>query len=141
AVARGLSWVGIGHVVSQLCWYGSLLAVAALVSPREFGSVTIPIVLIQVAWLLVGSGARGSFVVAPRLTRQHVAYSVTINCAAGLAIGAGLAAAAGPAVDALAPGTDPALLRVLALTIGLYGLSVVPLALLQRELQFKRHAA
>jgi O-antigen/teichoic acid export membrane protein len=59
----------------------------------------------------------------------------------GLAIGLAAALLAGPLVRMLAPGADPLVLAVLALSIGLYGFSIVPLALLQREMQFKRHAS
>ncbi len=141
SVIRGISWVGAGHVVSQLAWFSSLILVAALVSPSAFGSVAIAMVMVQVAWLLVGSGTRGSFVVAKEVTRAQVRYATAVNVGAGLAVGLLVVGLSGSVLDALVPGSDPDVLRVLALSIALYGLSIVPLALLQKELLFKRHAA
>jgi O-antigen/teichoic acid export membrane protein len=141
AVARGISWVGAGHVIGQMAWFGSLLLVSALVPPGSFGSVSIAMVVVQVAWLLVGCGTRAGLVVSPGVSRAQLRRSVSINVATGLAIGLAAALLAGPLVRTLAPGADPLVLAVLALSIGLYGFSIVPLALLQREMQFKRHAS
>jgi O-antigen/teichoic acid export membrane protein len=98
-------------------------------------------VIVQVAWLVVGSGTRGSFVVADRVTRAQVRYALAVNVAAGLAIGATVAVLAEPLVSVLSPGANVSVTRVLALSITIYGLSIVPLALLQKALLFKRHAA
>src|SRR5436305_219290 len=73
-LARGVSWVGAGHVISQLAWFGSLFFIASLVAPKSFGSVTIAMVIVQVAWLVVGSGTRGSIVVTPEVSRAQVWY-------------------------------------------------------------------
>jgi O-antigen/teichoic acid export membrane protein len=140
-VVRGVSWVGLSHVIGQLAWYASLFIIAALVAPKAFGSVAFAMVLVQVAWLVVGSGTRGSFVVAPRITSEQVRHATAVNVGAGLLLGCAVALAAGPLVDLLAPGSDVAVLQVLAFSIALFGLSIVPMALLQKELMFKRHAA
>jgi O-antigen/teichoic acid export membrane protein len=141
SVARGVSWVGAGHVVSQLAWFGSLIYVAAQLSPAAFGSVTIAMVMVQVAWLVVGSGTRGSFVLAPQVTRAQVHWAVAVNVGTGLAVGLLVVAFGGVLIAAATPGADADILRVLALSIALYGASVVPLALLQKNLRFKQHAA
>jgi O-antigen/teichoic acid export membrane protein len=140
AVARGISWVGLGHIVSQLAWFGSLLLVAALVPPGEFASVTIAMVVVQVAWLFVGSGTRGALVLTPHVSRAQVRRGLVANVATGLALGLAAALLAGPLLSIFTPGADPLVLQVLALSVALYGFSIVPLALLQKEMQFKRHA-
>src|SRR4051794_5583925 len=139
-VARGVGWVGAGHVVSQLSWLGSLLLVAALVPPHSFGSVSAAMVVVQVAWLLVGAGTRGAFVVSARLSRSQVVRSLRWTVGTGLATGLGMALLGTPLLQILAPGADPAVLRALALSVAMYGLSIVPLALLQKEMCFKLHA-
>jgi O-antigen/teichoic acid export membrane protein len=141
SVAHGVWWVGAGHVVSQLSWFGSLLLVAALVPPHSFGSVSVAMVVVQVAWLLVGSGTRGAFVVSSRLSRADVRRSTRWTVGTGIAAGLGAALLATPLLRLLAPGADPLVLQALALSVALYGVSIVPLALLQRDMQFKRHAA
>jgi len=140
-VARGVSWVGAGHVISQAAWFGSLFLIAGLVQPRAFGSVTIAMVMIQVAWLVVGSGTRGSLVVSQQVTRGQVWYAVAVNVASGLAVGLVVLLLGSRVIHVLAPGADTLVLRILAFSVAIYGMSIVPLALLQKDLQFKRHAA
>lgn len=141
SVARGISWVGAGHVVGQLAWFASLLAISALVPPGSFGSVSVAMVIVQVAWLLVGSGTRAALVLSPRLTRAQVRLSLGTNVATGVGIGLAAAVLAEPLVRALAPSADPVVLTVLAGSIALYGFSIVPLALLQRQMRFRTHAS
>jgi O-antigen/teichoic acid export membrane protein len=140
-LARGVSWVGAGHVVSQIMWFGSLFVMARLVGTSSFGSVTIAMVIIQVAWMLVGAGTTGSFIVSRAVTRNQIWTTLAFNAATGFGVAVVVAVAGGPIIHLLAPGANAAVMRVLALSIALIGVSVVPLALLQKELQFKRHAA
>ncbi|MCW3056396.1 MAG: Lipopolysaccharide biosynthesis protein WzxC [Solirubrobacterales bacterium] len=140
-VVRGISWVGGGHVISQLAWFGSLFVIAAMVHPRAFGSVTIAMVMIQVAWLVVGSGTRGSMVVSPTFTRGQLWYAVAVNVASGLAMGLIVLFLGASVIHVFAPGANTLVLRILAFSVAIYGMSIVPLALLQKNLQFKRHAA
>ena len=140
-VARGVSWVGAGQVVSQLAWFGSLLLIAGLVAPQAFGSVTIAMVMIQVAWLVVGSGTRGSLVVSRSITRGQVWYASAVNVACGLAIGLVVMLMGARVIHVLAPGANTLVLQILAFSVAIYGISIVPLALLQKELYFKQHAA
>ena len=48
---------------------------------------------------------------------------------------------ADPLVSLLAPTADPLVLKALTLAVALLGFSIVPLALLQKAMLFKRHAA
>jgi O-antigen/teichoic acid export membrane protein len=139
-MARGVSWVGAGHLVSQVAWFGSLFLIAGLVAPRAFGSVTIAMVMIQVAWLVVGSGTRGSLVMSRAVTRDQVWYALAVNIATGLAIGLLVMLMGARVIRVLAPGANPLVVQILAFSVAIYGMSIVPLALLQKELQFKRHA-
>jgi O-antigen/teichoic acid export membrane protein len=140
-VTRGVSWVGAGHVISQVAWFGSLFVIAALVQPRAFGSVVIAMVMIQVAWLVVGSGTRGSLVMSRSVTRGQVWYALAVNVAAGLAIGLLVVLMGARMIHVLAPGANTLVLQILAFSVAIYGISIVPLALLQKDLRFKRHAA
>lgn len=141
SVARGVWWVGLGHVIGQVAWYVSLFVIVARVAPQAYGSVTFAIVLVTVAFLLVGSGTRGSFVATRGpVSGAQVRYATAITAGSGLLVGGLLVLVAGPVAHALAPGSNVAVIRVMALSIVALGLSVVPMALLQKELLFKRHA-
>lgn len=140
-VASGVSWVALGHVVSQLSWIGSLVVLAALLEPRAIGTITIAMLVVQVAWLVVGAGTRADIVVTRVLTLDHLGGAVVRTVGSGAVLGAALAVSAGPVMAVLASGGDPAVLRWLTVSILLYALSIVPLAVLQRELRFRQHSA
>ena len=134
SVARAASWVGIGQLVSQASWFGSLLILAALVSPRSFGLVSAGMVIVNIAILLVGSGTRGSMIVADRLTVGHIRYALAVNVSAGIIFSAAIMLLAGPIVGTFVSATNVGVLQGLMLSVSVFALSVVPLAVLQREI-------
>ena len=139
-VARAVSWMGVGHVASQGLWLGSLLLLATLVEPSAFGSLATGMVLVNLAGLLVDSGTRGSIISAPTLTRAEVRGAVALNLGVGLAATAAIAALAGPITATFADGGDPQAIRVLSLGVVLYAAGITPLALLQKNMQFRAFA-
>jgi O-antigen/teichoic acid export membrane protein len=94
-VARGAAWIGGGHVVRQVGWFGSLLLVATLVPPQEFGRVAAAMFVVQAAWVVVNSGTRGSIVVGRALTAEQLTRAVRLNVATGTAIAGGAVLFAG----------------------------------------------
>ena len=73
--------------------------------------------------------------------RAQVRWATTVNVTTGLAAAAALVLVADPLVSLLAPTADPLVLKALTLAVALLGFSIVPLALLQKAMLFKRHAA
>src|SRR5687768_3784298 len=141
AVARAVSWVALGHGVSQGLWLGSLLLLAALLDPRDFGTVASALVLVNLAGLLVDSGTRGSLIAKPSITRADVRGAILLNAGMGIVLTAAIALAAGPAVNAFAAGGDVAAVRVLSVGVFLYALGITAFALLQKRLRLKEYAA
>lgn len=141
SVGRAASWAGAGHLVSQASWFLSLLALAALVPPRAFGAVAAGMVIVHVATLLVGSGTRGGLITSERISPDQLRYALALNLGTGVLVTAVVVVAAGPIVETILQGSDPWILRFLIASVSMYALSVVPLAVLQKTMQFKREAA
>ena len=141
AVARAVSWIGIGHVVSQGMWLASLLVLAALLSPRDFGTLASALVLVNLAGLLVDAGTRGSLIAKPALTRADIGGAVVLNGAVGLGATLLIAVLAGPAVRTFAGGGDIAAVRALSAGVFLYALGICAFALLQKHLRLREYAA
>jgi PST family polysaccharide transporter len=132
--------VGAGHVVGQAFWFGSLLFLAALLSPRAIGTVTVGLLMVTAATRFMDAGTRGSIIVATGLTRRQLTTSVAVNVAAGLALSALIALLSGPMARGFAHGGDASVLAALGLSVVLYAPAIVPLALLEKRMQFKRRA-
>ena len=127
-------------MIGQAAWFASLLTLAALVPPRSFGLVSAGMVIVSIATLLVGSGTRGSIIVAERLTADHIRYALFVNVGSAVVLTGAMLALAGPIVGLFSSGADASVLQGLSLSVGVFALSVVPMAVLQREMRFKEES-
>ncbi|WP_422773451.1 lipopolysaccharide biosynthesis protein [Plantactinospora sp. WMMC1484] len=110
---------------------------ARLLGPTEFGLVAMATVFITVAQTLIQQGLVSAIVQRDRLTREHLDGAFVVLVLAGLVIG-GLTAAASPlwALANRAPELT-AICVALSPLVLLQGLSIVPEAVLRRELRFR----
>jgi O-antigen/teichoic acid export membrane protein len=141
SVLAAVSWSGVGQVGSQVAWFGSLIALGAMLPPRAFGTVAAGMVIVYLTSLMYGPGTLGSIIAGRELTRRQVRGTVLYNIATGTLLTLALAAAAGPVIATFAHGGNPWVLRALALGILVNSLSIVPQALLQKRMEYKRQAA
>jgi O-antigen/teichoic acid export membrane protein len=140
-VARAVSWMGVGHAVSQGMWLGSLLVLAALLPPKAFGSLASGMVLVNLAGLIVDSGTRGSIISAPRVGRAELRGAVALNIVVGGLATAAIAALAVPMTNTFAEGGDPEVIQVLSIGVVLYAIGIAPMAVVQKRMRFERYAA
>jgi O-antigen/teichoic acid export membrane protein len=132
--------MGASHLGAQACAYGSLIFLARIVSPSDFGTIAIGTTVVYAAALVVSHGTLGGIVVRPRLSRRHLIGAV-MGCLLISVVLAGLMAGlAGPFVRLFASGGDPHAFAALALCLPLYAIALVPTALLQRSMAFGRLA-
>jgi O-antigen/teichoic acid export membrane protein len=128
------------QVLAQGTSFASLIVLGALLPPTAFGTVTTGVVLVTVATLLMGAGTSGSIVATPNVGPRETRRALLLNVAGGMALTLVVLFAAEPITRNLARGGDPDVLRVLAASIVLYSLVIVPAALLQKRMRFKRYA-
>jgi PST family polysaccharide transporter len=140
-VGRALSWAGLGQIVSRIAWFGSLFVLAAFVPPAAFGTVTAALVITSTASLLVGAGSRGAIITNEHLNTAHLRYALAVNVTIGVVVTAVVMLVADPVVSVLLPGSDPTVLRWLMIAVALHAFAVVPLAVLQKNMQFKAEAS
>jgi O-antigen/teichoic acid export membrane protein len=140
AVKRALSWVGIGHVVGQTFWFGSLLILAVILPPAAFGAVAIGLLLVTAANRTMESGTRGSIIIAKSLTRLDIRNTVAFNILVGLGLAVAIALLAKPISHFFASGSNALVLVALGIGVALYAPAIAPLALLEKNLQYKRRA-
>lgn len=135
----GVRWVTGTRVVAEVTGFASVLVLARLVSPAEFGHAAVALVFVGVAAILGPQGLTAVLVQRPTLPRGEV-ETVTFLC---LVIGAlaSLATylfAVGGAAEAIFGDRTADLLALASPAFFLVGLGGVPQALVQRELGFRR---
>jgi lipopolysaccharide exporter len=134
---RGVRWLGVGRVATQLAALGSTIVLARLIPPADFGYFAVVAVLFMLAGDVIGNGITATLVQRQRLTHAH------IESAAFLALWSGVISVL--AVFALVPladqifGSETAELFLLASPYFLVvAAGAVSRALMQRELSFAR---
>jgi len=133
-------WMTGSNLVAQAFAYGSLVLLARWLSPANFGTVAVASALVSIGVLFVDRGTWGSVIVERRLDRTSLARSFRRCMAMGLVLAAAMAAASGLVVRHFAAGGLPGAVATIALCLPLHGIAVVPTALLQRSMQFRRIA-
>jgi PST family polysaccharide transporter len=133
----GLLWTGLGKVGNAGLSLLILLVLARLLSPREFGTVSAALVVIGFSTIFSRLGLGPAVVQRQHLERRHLQAAFTGSLLLGLLLGAGIWWAA-PAAAAFFhdPEVEP-VLKALAWTFPLRGVSTVAESLMFRELRFR----
>jgi teichuronic acid exporter len=139
-IARQAKWLAVGQVVADTAFYGTVVVLAALVPPAAFGTVAAGMAIVRIAAIIMESGTGGAIIAARDLTADQARRTVAVNVALGAGLSLGLALAAGPMASIVASGGDAAVLRVLGFALTLQALTVVPVALLRKAMDFRRAA-
>ena len=142
---RGLlhsaGWMTGSHLLAQTFAYGSLILLARWLTPASFGTVAVGTAVVYVAVLFVDQGTLGAIIVRQELNRADLVRAFRRCLLTACVLAAVMAAAAGLVVTNFASGGDAAAVAALALCLPLHAFAVVPTALLQKSMQFRRLAA
>jgi O-antigen/teichoic acid export membrane protein len=128
------------HLVAQSFAYGSLILLARWLPPSSFGTVAVGTGIVYVAALVVDRGTHGAIVVRKHIARSDLVRGFRGCMLVAVVLMAVMAATAGTLVDSFASGGDARAVAALALCLPLHGLAVIPTALLQKRMQFRRLA-
>ncbi|MBD8870486.1 oligosaccharide flippase family protein [Nocardioides donggukensis] len=130
-VSRGLGWSLVGSLVLRIGNFAVSIVVARLVVPEEFGIFAVALTVWTILGMLAEFGL-GTDLIRSRDPERRAPTVATLAAAAS----AGLAITMALGADSLAqlfesPGSAPAI-RLMAVALGLFGLTVVPSAFLTR---------
>ncbi|MEQ8723537.1 MAG: lipopolysaccharide biosynthesis protein [Sandaracinaceae bacterium] len=140
-VLGGIAWSALGNVFQQVVAFGISVTLARLLSPREFGVLAMVTVLLGFGNLLAELGFTAALIQRKDLSPAHLDSAVWLTLESGSLLGIGFALAA-PAVARFY--SEPQLVavtRVMAVNFVLVPTAAVQLALMQREMRFKKLAA
>ncbi|HET9775144.1 MAG TPA: lipopolysaccharide biosynthesis protein [Gemmatimonadaceae bacterium] len=139
--ARGIAWLGSVKWLVQLGTWGTTIIVARILTPADYGLLTMATVLLEVLSLLSESGLGLTVVTVREITREQTGQ---LN---GAAVGLGVVSfavtclAAWPVSWFYKAPALPLVIVGLGFSLVVVGFRVVPGALLQRDLRFRRLAA
>jgi O-antigen/teichoic acid export membrane protein len=137
---RGTFWLGSATIAARLVDAGATLAIVGLLTQEQMGLGALALSAAAILESLSGIGMGGALVQASNVSREEESSLFWITSAIGLGLGLLLVALA-PVLAATYE--QPELLFLLAasgLKMLLIGISIVPLQLLSKHLQFKQIA-
>ena len=138
---RGMAWAAVGQGGTVGLHYVIMLVLAWRLAPTEFGLVGLATIFIFTLNAVAELGLGAAIVQRRDLTPGHVGAVFWLSLAAGIGLAAGVWTAAEPIAGLMREPRLVSVLQPLALMIPVHALLVVPRALLQRALRFKRLAA
>jgi O-antigen/teichoic acid export membrane protein len=138
ATLDGVRWVSIAQGLAQFVALAAGIALARLVSPAQFGRLAVAVIVNEMALALAAEGLGNALVQRKVLTRAHLEGGMFL----GLAIGLGLmlmTIGLVPFITTPLFGAQTTrLFQLFAPVFALAGARIVPLAILQRRLDFRR---
>lgn len=138
AAVAGARWVTVARAFSELLGFLASVVLARLVSPAEFGTAVVALVLPMLSVILTFEGFGTVLVQRERLDRAQAETAAFLSLACGLVLALGVWATAPLWAEPLFGSRTAGLVRLASPVFVIAGLGVVPRAYLQRRLDFRR---
>jgi lipopolysaccharide exporter len=138
ATLSGIRWVTIGRVAAEVVGFASLVALARLIPPAEFGRAAVALILKALAIALVSESFGTVLVQRRTVTRAHLQSAVLLSIGAGTLLAAATMMLAVPVLSGAFGRQTAELIQLGAPMFVIAAVAVVPHALLQRKLDFAR---
>jgi O-antigen/teichoic acid export membrane protein len=141
ATVQGVRWTSLVRLGTEILALASMVVLTHLVPPAEFGAVAVVMIVNEVANGLAGTGYGAPLVQRETITRRHVEAVAALSIVTSTVL-ALLTVAVAVVLPASVFGVRvPELLPLVAPMFLISGLTIVPRALLERELDFGRLSA
>jgi lipopolysaccharide exporter len=138
ATLEGVRWISATRLVFEVVAVAGAVVLAHLVPPAAYGRFAIALVVPEIALSLVNEGLGTPLVRHQAVTRRHTEGTMAIGVAGGLALTA-LTYFAAPLLSTPLFGAETTeLIQLYSPVFTIAGVMIVPLAMLQRRLEFNR---
>ena len=137
-LVSGVAWTAAARAASQILSWGSLILLARLLAPSDFGLLGLATIYLGFIAMISSCGIDSAIVAMPDQSRSIVRQLNTVSVLFGLASTAVTIAAAVPVALFFHSPELRLAIPVMGIGFTLSGFATVPQALLQREMRFKR---
>jgi lipopolysaccharide exporter len=140
ATLRGLRWAVVSRPIIELLNVASMAALARLVAPADFGRFAVAVIVADLG-SVTAQGVNTALVQRKAVTREHLQAGLSLAILSGLVLVGLIVAAARLVVEPIYGGRTADLVLLLAPLAFLTAANNVPVAILQRRLEFRRLSA
>ena len=138
ATLDGVRWISAARIAFEAVGIAGAVVLAHLIPPAAFGSFAIVLILPELALSLVNEGLGTPIVQRRELNRRHLEGAVAVGLVGGLLLTA-ITYFLVPLVSDPLFGSGPTeLFRLYSPVFTIAAAKIVPLAMLQRRLEFRR---
>lgn len=138
AAFTGVRWMGIARGAAELGGVVSLVVLARLIPPEGFGRAAVAAFVLALVSVFAGAALGAPLVQRKEIERRHLSTTTTLAICGGLMLAGGTFLLAETVLDGLYDSKTVELVELAAIGFLISGISVVPSALLQRRLDFRR---
>lgn len=138
AAAHGVRWSAIARPTVEIIQLASIVVLARLIVPAEFGRYAIALIAQEVAYLMVAGGLSSALVQRKTIDREHQQAGMALGLLAGLALAVITLIAASVIVAPIFGERTAFFVRLMAPLCLVAALSTVPTATLRRKMAFRR---
>jgi O-antigen/teichoic acid export membrane protein len=138
ATFKSLRWATLARIAAEAATLTAAIVMAHLVPPAEFGRVAITVVVSELALALANEGAGAALVQRRMLERAHVEAAAMLALAVGVVLTLTTLLVAPVATTPLFGERTTELFQLCSPTFTFAAIGIVPLAMLERQLDFRR---
>ncbi|HEY2478714.1 MAG TPA: oligosaccharide flippase family protein [Solirubrobacterales bacterium] len=138
AAAHGIRWSAVSRPTVELLQLASMVVLARLIVPAEFGRFAVATIAVEIGTLIVGAGLSNALVQRKVADPAHLQAASALALSIGAFMTAATVAFAAIVIDPVFGGRTAELMYLLAPMCLITAFSSVPLAQIRRKLAFRR---
>jgi O-antigen/teichoic acid export membrane protein len=138
AAVSGIRWSSIARPTTEVIQLASLVVLAHLIAPAEFGYYAVALIAQEVAYVLVAGGVSSALIQRKILDREHLQSGMALGLIGGLGLAVLTLIVAVLIVVPVFGARTALFVELLAPLCLIAGASTVPMATLSRRLAFRR---
>jgi lipopolysaccharide exporter len=138
AAVSGVRWSSIARVTTEVVQLGSIVILARLIVPAEFGRYAVALIGQEVAYLIVAGGLGNALVQRKNLRREHLQSGLALGLIAGVAMGVLMLIAAEVLFTPIFGAQTAFLVKLMAPLCLVSAAGLVSMAILRRRMAFRR---
>jgi lipopolysaccharide exporter len=138
AAAHGVRWSAIARPTVEIVQLASIVVLARLIAPAEFGRYAIALVAQEATYVIGGAGLSDALVQRRRLDREHLQAGMALALLAGVVLAGLTLLVAGLVVSPLFGARTASFVRLMAPLGLIAALNALPVSILARRMDFRR---
>lgn len=138
AAVHGIRWASISRPATEVLQLVSLVVLARLIAPAEFGRYAVALIAQEVAYIIISEGVSSALVQRKTVGREHLQTGMALGLIFGLGLTAVTLVASSLVVAPIFGARTAMFVRLMSPLCLISAASTVPTATLRRRMDFRR---